>query len=146
MTRTSDLEDVLMDVLRHCNAPAPYNRERTQEEFRVAMIAAIDAWARSEHLRGIAKGGRYVKPVFDSSKRQPTHNYSVLGLITEGPLTIEGADGDAYWDIVAYIDGQWKVSVGSVDTDAEDVAVKVSHWTDLPWYPCDDDSPLGVEA
>lgn len=62
--------------------------------------------------------------------RLPTHIYSVLGYVTDGPLTRNGTD--PMRDIVSYDPdrGVWLQCVGD-----DDAVVTVSHWQDLPAAP-----------
>jgi hypothetical protein len=119
-----------------------YLHEAGDQERRAndLMLERDCASRETDELRDAVRG----KPIHDAGERLPTHNYSVLALITDGPLTL-GPD-DSYWDICAYIATNTDAPgwvVGDVDDDGEpkDFPVKVSHWCELPWYPEDGEEP-----
>jgi hypothetical protein len=62
--------------------------------------------------------------------RLPTHPYSVLGWVIDGPLTLNGTN--PMRDIVSYFPetNEWKQNVG-----VDDAVVRVSHWLDIPDAP-----------
>lgn len=77
------------------------------------------------------------RPVYRVERRLPTHNYSVLALVWDGPFSILGEP--PYWEVCAYIknadDGPGWYTWS--DEKQGDVRIKVSHWCDLPWIPED---------
>ena len=63
--------------------------------------------------------------------RLPTHNYSVLGVVVDGPFVVDDGSDDRMRDVVSY-----EPSRGWLQHDGSDsVVVTVTHWQDLPELP-----------
>lgn len=73
-------------------------------------------------------------PWIDVKDRLPTHLYSVLGVVVDGPMVVEGAPDDRMRDVVSYDpeEGHWHQYVGG---DSLSARVTVTHWQDLPDLP-----------
>ena len=63
--------------------------------------------------------------------RLPTHNYSVIGVVVDGPFVVDDGSDDRMRDVVSY-----EPSRGWLQHDGNDsVVVTVTHWQDLPELP-----------
>lgn len=129
------IKHVIRDLKRTAFATAHGNAE----DLWTAQSPDLDcpACSGSGHKDDAARAA-LAPPVtdwIDVHDRLPTHLYSVLGVVVDGPLVVAGDPEDRLRDVVSYSPerGCWLQFTGA--EDGSDAVVTVSHWQDLPELP-----------
>lgn len=116
-----------------------------------AMLAAADPYPKGEVVGpcvcGSWPGGECLRcaqllsaaPQSDGwisvKDRLPTHNYSVLGVVVDGPLVVAGDPNDRLLDVVSYEPSRGWLQFTGDDASGNDAVVTVTHWQEMDALP-----------